>query len=418
MTGAARPSTIVNRVTASKVPEVTIWFWLIKVLCTTVGESFADWINTGLGVGLGATAVIFTVVLALVMVAQLRLPRYVPVVYWLAVVVLSVTGTLYTDLLTDSLAVPLVTSTAVFAVALAAVFGVWFARERTLSIHSITTRPRELFYWLAVLVTFALGTAAGDWTLALTGWSPGVSVLLPVTLIAVVTVGWRFGVNSVLSFWLAYILTRPLGANLGDWLAAPRSAHGLGLGYGLTSGIFLAAITAAVIYLTRTRVDVIDTNDVNDHTVPVSQRRVSAVATVGFYAVVILAAGALLQWASMQPHGPAGGGEEEPGPIAAAATVAPGNISAFPATDIAHFRNVVQDTLVKVNAGDQAGARSRITDLETAWDHDQDRLQAMDPNTWTALDHEIDAALKSVRSSSPSADDEKRALTTLLDSLR
>jgi hypothetical protein len=145
---------------------------------------------------------------------------------------------------------------------------------------------------------------------------------------------------------------------------------------------------------------------------------VSAVATVGFYAVVILAAGALLQWASMQPHGPAGGGEEEPGPIAAAATVAPGSISAFPATDVAHFRNVVQDTLVKVDAGDQAGARSRITDLETAWDHDQDRLQAMDLNAWTALDHEIDAALKSVRSSSPSVGDEKRALTTLLDNLR
>ncbi|WP_234791408.1 hypothetical protein [Mycolicibacterium mucogenicum] len=247
--------------TASKVPEVTIWFWLIKVLCTTVGESFADWINQGLGVGLGATAVLFTAVLALVMGAQLRLPRYVPVVYWLTVVVLSVTGTLYTDLLTDALAVPLATSTAVFTVTLAVVFAVWFARERTLSIHSITTRPRELFYWLAVLVTFALGTAAGDWTLALTGWGAGVSVLLPVTLIAAVTVGWRVGVNSVLSFWLAYILTRPLGANLGDWLASPRSAHGLGLGYGLTSVIFLAAITAAVSYLARTHIDVIDVND-------------------------------------------------------------------------------------------------------------------------------------------------------------
>ncbi|RUP31737.1 MAG: hypothetical protein EKK51_12160 [Mycolicibacterium sp.] len=418
MTGAARPSSTVKRVTASKVPEVTIWFWLIKVLCTTVGESFADWINTGLGVGLGATAVIFTCVLALVMGAQLQLPRYVPIVYWLTVVVLSVTGTLYTDLLTDTLAVPLAASTAVFTVALAAVFGVWFARERTLSIHSITTRPRELFYWLAVLVTFALGTAAGDWTLALTEWSPGVSVLLPVTLIAIVTAGWRFGVNAVLSFWLAYILTRPLGANLGDWFAAPRSAHGLGLGYGLTSCVFLTAITAAVIYLSRTRIDVIDPNDVNDHTVPVSQRRVSAVAAVGFYAVVILAAGALLQWASMQPHGEAGGhDDEDPRPAAAAATVVPGRISAFPATDIAHLRNVVQDTLVRVNAGDQAAARSRITDLETAWDQDQDRLQAIDSNTWTALDQEIDAALKSVRSSSPSADDEKRDLTTLLNSL-
>nr|WP_318639501.1 hypothetical protein [Mycolicibacterium mucogenicum] len=399
--------------TPSKVPEVTIWFWLIKVLCTTVGESFADWINQGLGVGLGATTVLFTAVLALVMGAQLRLPRYVPAVYWLAVVVLSVTGTLYTDLLTDTLAVPLATSTAVFTGTLAVVFAVWFAREHTLSIHSITTRSRELFYWLAVLVTFALGTAAGDWTLALTGWGAGVSVLLPVTLIAAVTVGWRVGVNSVLSFWLAYILTRPLGANLGDWLASPRSAHGLGLGYGLTSGIFLAAIAAAVGYLTWTRIDVIDVNDeVAD---PAPKRTLAVVSTVGYYAVVVLAAGALLQRASMQPHGPITDIEEGP---AAAAPLVPGKVGAFPATDIAHFRNVTQDTLAKVNAGDQSGARARITDLETAWDHDQDRLQAIDSSAWTALDREIDAALKSVRSSSPSVDDEKLSLTTLLNSLR
>lgn len=416
MTGAAHPSAIVKRVTASKVPEVTIWFWLIKVLCTTVGESFADWINQGLGVGLGATAVIFTAVLALVMGAQLQLSRYVPAVYWLTVVVLSVTGTLYTDLLTDILAVPLAASTAVFTVTLAVVFGVWFARERTLSIHSITTRPRELFYWLAVLVTFALGTAAGDWILALTGWNPGVSVLLPVALIAAVTIGWRLGFNSVLSFWLAYILTRPLGANLGDWLATARSAHGLGLGYGLTSAIFLAAIAGAVSYLTRTRIDVIDVND--QAAAPVPKRTLSAVSAVGYYAVVVLAAGALLQWASMQPHGPATEIEEEPQPAAAAATLPPGKVSAFPATDIAQFRNVTQGALAMVNAGDQSGARARITDLETAWDHDQDRLQAIDSGTWTALDRQIDAALKSVRSGSPNADDEKLTLTTLLNSLR
>src|SRR5262245_27520434 len=148
----------------SKVPEVTVWFWIIKILCTTVGESFADWINVGLGVGLNTTALIFTVVLSVVMGIQLRLNRYVPLVYWLAVVVLSVAGTLYTDILTDSLAVPLAVSTTVFAVLLAVVFGIWYYREGTLSIHSIITTPRELFYWLAVLVTFALGTAAGDWT--------------------------------------------------------------------------------------------------------------------------------------------------------------------------------------------------------------------------------------------------------------
>ena len=177
------------------------------------------------------TALIFTIVLAAVLAWQLRLDRYVPFVYWLTVVVLSVTGTLYTDILTDSLGVPLAVSTSVFAAALAVVFGVWYARERTLSIHSIVTLPRELFYWLAVLVTFALGTAAGDWTLELTGWGPGTSVLLPAGLIVSIVIGWRLGANSVLSFWLAYILTRPLGANLGDWFASPSSEQGLGFGY-------------------------------------------------------------------------------------------------------------------------------------------------------------------------------------------
>ena len=187
-----------GRTLLSKVPEVTVWFWVIKILCTTVGESFADWINMTLGVGLIPTALIFTVVLAAVLGWQLSLNRYVPFVYWLTVVVLSVTGTLYTDILTDNLGVPLALSTSVFAAILAVVFGVWFARERTLSIHSIVTLPRELFYWLAVLVTFALGTAAGDWTLELTGRGPGTSVLLSAALIAAIVIGWRLGANAVL----------------------------------------------------------------------------------------------------------------------------------------------------------------------------------------------------------------------------
>src|ERR1700709_2023202 len=171
------------RTMLSKVPEITVWFWVIKILCTTVGESFADWINMTLGVGLNATALIFTVVLAAVLGWQLALSRYVPFVYWLAVVVISVTGTLYTDILTDDRGVALRESTTIFAVLLAVVFGVWYARERTLSIHSIVTAPREAFYWLAVLVTFALGTAAGDWTLELTGGAPSLAVLLPAGLI-------------------------------------------------------------------------------------------------------------------------------------------------------------------------------------------------------------------------------------------
>jgi uncharacterized membrane-anchored protein len=239
----------------NKVPEVTAYFWIIKILCTTVGESFADYINETLGFGLTNTTLVFSVALAVVLVAQFRLRRYVPGVYWLAVVLISVVGTLLTDNLTDARGVPLWISTTVFSVVLAGVFGIWYARERTLSIHTIVTTPREAFYWLAVLVTFALGTAAGDWTLELTGWSPGAAVLLPLGLILAVLVAWRLGAGPVLCFWLAYILTRPLGANIGDFLGSPHADGGLGLGTLGTSVLFLGTIFAVVVYLTKTQVD-------------------------------------------------------------------------------------------------------------------------------------------------------------------
>ena len=239
----------------SKVPEVTAYFWIIKILCTTVGESFADYINETLGFGLTNTTVVFSVALVIALVAQFRLNRYVPGVYWLSVVLISVVGTLLTDNLTDGHDVPLWTSSTVFAVLLAAVFGIWYARERTLSIHTIVTTPRESFYWLTVLVTFALGTAVGDWTLELTGWSPGVSVLLPLGLILTVLAAWKLGAGPVLSFWLAYILTRPLGANIGDYLASDKSEGGLGLGTFGTSILFLGTILAVVVFLTVTDKD-------------------------------------------------------------------------------------------------------------------------------------------------------------------
>jgi uncharacterized membrane-anchored protein len=239
----------------NKVPEVTVYFWIIKILCTTVGESFADYINETLGFGLTNTTFVFSAALIAVLVVQFRLRKYVPSVYWLAVVLISVVGTLLTDNLTDGQGVPLWVSTTVFAVLLAIVFAVWYAREQTLSIHSIVTTPREAFYWLAVLVTFALGTAAGDWTLELTGWGPGPSVLLPAGLIAAVLVAWRLGAGPVLSFWLAYILTRPLGANIGDYLASPRADGGLGLGTLGTSVIFLGTIFLVVVYLSITHRD-------------------------------------------------------------------------------------------------------------------------------------------------------------------
>src|SRR4051795_6467687 len=239
----------------NKVPEVTVYFWTIKILCTTVGESCADYINETLGFGLTNTTVVFSVALVAVLVVQFRLDRYVPGPYWLAVGLISVVGTLLTDNLTDARGVPLWVSSTVFSVLLAAVFAAWYARERTLSIHSINTTQREAWYWLVVLVTFALGTALGDWTLELTGWSPGVSILLPLGLIAAVFVAWRLGMGPVLSFWLAYILTRPLGANIGDFLGAPKSEGGLGLGTLGTSVLFLGTILVVVIYLTITDKD-------------------------------------------------------------------------------------------------------------------------------------------------------------------
>jgi uncharacterized membrane-anchored protein len=245
----------ITRTMLNKVPEVTVFFWVIKILCTTVGESFADYVNETLGFGLTNTTLLFAAALVVTMAFQLRARRYVPGIYWLAVVLISVVGTLLTDNLTDAHGVPLWLSSTVFSVLLAAVFGVWYARERTLSIHSINTGQREGWYWLVVLVTFALGTALGDWTLDLTGWGPGPSILLPAGLIAAVLVAWRAGAGPVLCFWLAYILTRPLGANIGDALGAPRSEGGQGLGTLWTSVLFLAAILGTVVYLSVTHVD-------------------------------------------------------------------------------------------------------------------------------------------------------------------
>jgi uncharacterized membrane-anchored protein len=402
-----------KRVMLSKVPEITVWFWVIKILCTTVGESFADWINMTLGVGLVLTAVIFTVVLAGVLAWQLSLNRYVPFAYWLSVVVLSVTGTLYTDILTDQAGVPLALSTAVFTVILAVVFGIWYVKERTLSIHSIITTPRELFYWLAILVTFALGTAVGDWTLELTGWAPGIAVLLPAALIAAIAIGWKLGANAVLSFWLAYILTRPLGANLGDWFGLPKDQQGLGLGVAITSVIFLGAILATVIYLTITRADVIE-RPTEDDTVENPGREL---VMLGYFAVIAVAAGALLTYANGQPHASAAA-ESESGP-AVIAPIAPGQAaSKFPPADVANFRTITQDTLTKVQTGDQAGAVSRIKDLESAWDEAQPTLQPADDTTWTAIDGRIDAVLTAIRDTNPDPATEKQTLGDLLTALK
>lgn len=399
----------------NKVPEITIWFWIIKVLCTTVGESFADWINVTLGVGLTSTALIFTVVLAGSLGWQLGTSRYVPFVYWLTVVVLSVTGTLYTDILTDNQGVPLAVSSSVFAGVLAVVFGIWYARERTLSIHSIITRPREVFYWLAVLVTFALGTATGDWTLELTGWTPGVSVLLPLGLIVAIVVAWRLGANPVLSFWLAYILTRPLGANLGDWLGSPTTEGGLGLGTATTSLAFLVAILATVAYLTRSRSDVTGTRGATRATRATNSTRERIM--LGYYALVAVATATVLIWAHQQPHATTTAKEADT-PATATADLSPKQAtSPFPPAEIAKFRTIAAGTLAQLSIGHQAAATARVTALETAWDGDQPTMEPRDEQAWHFLDGEIDHVLKALRAPNPDKGTEVASLNTLLTSL-
>jgi uncharacterized membrane-anchored protein len=239
----------------NKVPEVTLWFWVIKILATTVGETFADFL-AGLGLGLGGTTVLMSLLLVVVLGAQFRARRYVPGLYWLTVVLISVVGTLITDNLTDVLGVPLVASSILFAAALAVTFAVWYATEKTLSIHSIVTRRREAFYWLAILFTFALGTAAGDLFAEKLGIGYWPTALIVAVLIGAVAVSHLvFRANAVLTFWIAYILTRPLGASLGDGLSQPRADGGLGLGTTVTSLIFLVVILAVVTYLSITERD-------------------------------------------------------------------------------------------------------------------------------------------------------------------
>lgn len=241
----------------NKVPEVTLFFWLIKILCTTVGETAADYLNDNLGLGLTNTSLLMGALLVVALAVQLRSRRYVPTVYWITVVLISVVGTLITDNLTDNLGVSLWVSTGVFSVALAVTFATWFAVEKTLSIHSIFTRRREAFYWLTVLVTFALGTAAGDLFAEKLSFGYGPSVLIFGAMIAVVSVAWwKLGLNPVGAFWAVYVLTRPLGASIGDLTSQPTGDGGLGLGTTGTSAIFLVAILALVGYLTVTKVDV------------------------------------------------------------------------------------------------------------------------------------------------------------------
>jgi len=406
----------------NKVPEVTLYFWIIKVLCTTVGESAADFLNVNLNFGLTGTSVVTGVLLIVALAFQFAKNRYVPSTYWLTVALVSVFGTLVTDNLTDSIGVPLEVSTLIFSVLLALTFLVWFWNEGTLSIHSIFTRRRESFYWLAILFTFALGTATGDLMAEVLGLGYLVTGAIVATMIAITALAWRLGLHPVLSFWIIYILTRPLGASIGDYLSQPASQGGRGLGATVTSVLFVIGILGIVTYLSVTKADVIqNTYAAGGHT---AAARGGLWQTVTVVALVLVLGGTgySVRKASLQndtsdvpaarsiPAGAQGastGGQ----PLAGQAT------PSSPLGDLSKFRTITRDTLILLNSGNQSGATTRIGDLETEWDNAEARLKPRSGAAWTDIDGKIDKVLRELRATSPNPDSEKTALTTLLAAL-
>ena len=235
----------------NKVPEVTLYFWVVKILATTVGETGADFLSVKLGFGLNGTSLVMGSLLVAVLLVHLRARQYIPWLYWVTVVLMSVVGTLITDNLTDKLGVSLFVSSAAFSAALAATFAAWYASERTLSVHTIVTTRRELFYWAAILFTFALGTAGGDLMAEKLQLGYGPSALIFASAIAAIAAAFYvLKANAILAFWAAYVLTRPLGASIGDLLSQQRADGGLGLGTMGTSALFLTIITSLVVFMT------------------------------------------------------------------------------------------------------------------------------------------------------------------------
>ena len=245
-----------TRQAASKVPEIiTVYFWIVKGLSTAMGESTSDYlvhrVHPVPAVLLGFAG--FVIALAL----QFAMRRYFAGTYWFAVVMVGVFGTMAADVLHVGLGVPYFASATLFAFVLAAVFVTWQKSEKTLSIHSITSRRRELFYWAAVVATFALGTAAGDLTAYTLHLGYFFSIVLFAAVITIPVIGyWRLAWNPIFAFWFAYVVTRPLGASVADWMGKPSSVGGLGWGQGRVSLAFTILIIGFVGYLAISRRDV------------------------------------------------------------------------------------------------------------------------------------------------------------------
>jgi len=396
----SKASTMLN-----KVPEVTLYFWIIKVLCTTVGETAADFLNVNLNFGLRGTSIVTGVLLAIAFFFQFRAKKYIPSIYWLTVALVSIFGTLVTDNLTDGMGVPLEFSTILFSILLAAAFLVWYLNERTLAIHSIFTTRREAFYWLTILCTFALGTASGDLFAEGLGLGYLLTGLIVASLIAIFAIGWKGGLHSVLSFWLIYILTRPLGASLGDLLTQPGNHGGLGLGATTTSVIFLGGIFLIVTYLSITKRDVI--TDPMEYKVELKEHG-GLGQTAVVVALILLVCGIGYHDRKLALQAPVVQAASGTGTIK----------QASPLGDLSTFRTITQDTLDLLNAGKQSEATTRIGDLEYEWDNATPRLKSMDKSKWTEIDGKCDTVLRQLRAVSPNMASEKAALQALLSLLK
>ncbi len=380
----------------NKVPEVTLYFWIIKILCTTVGETAADYLNQVLHFGLTGTTLVMSALLAVVMFFQFKADKYIPSVYWFAVVLISIVGTLITDNLTDKLNVPLETTTIVFSILLSLTFIIWYALEKTLSICSIETPQRETFYWLVVLFTFALGTAAGDLTAEKfdIGYLRSIYIFGSIALAAIVYYKMKGTtehklepVHAILIFWIAYIFTRPLGASIGDYLSQARADGGLGFGATTTSALFLIMILGLVVYLTAAK--------------KLGHVRFNK-WVVGGGILLLLTVGSV--WLT----------SESSLFRTKAAVIADKKTSTSPLGDLTPFIKIAEDSRKLVKADDFLNAKRRIKDLETAWDDAQDKLRPMSPKDWTSADLAIDHVLSKMRSSKPDTDACIKALNAFI----
>ncbi|PFO07478.1 hypothetical protein COJ85_05185 [Bacillus sp. AFS076308] len=383
----------------SKVPEVTIFFWIIKILCTTVGETFADFLNFNLGFGLTKTTIIMGVAFFIVLFFQFKASKYVPGIYWVTVVLISVFGTLVTDNLTDGIGVPLELSTAVFSVLLGLTFLFWYLSEKTLSIHSIFTIKREVFYWLTILFTFALGTAVGDLYSEQLGFGylkTGITVII---IIACIFLAWKVKLDGVLAFWIAYILTRPLGASLGDYLSQSKVNGGLGLGTTITSVIFLVAILTIIVFLAVSKIDLNAKSERTETNQANGNKKYVLTQTILVLCIFLVAGVGGYIWRSQT--------------IASQTNSSQATLSG----QLTDFIKIENNLLNDVNSHNFTSAKKGADNVEHQWDTSEAKLRKIDGTTWTKIDGTIDIVLSAVRSSTPDASKCKSALNNSLSAL-